>query len=158
VIFTLEVEGAVGSNWERPDQVRLKFDIDEIPIPLDPAIPLGLLANELVSNCIKHGLRQGRAATISVSAKIIPGAVRFVVQDDGPGLPANFDAAATRCTSMGVKLAAILAHQLGGRLESISKPGCKVQADLTRLCLQRTPIARTHGQPHLPSPHPMCRV
>jgi len=128
------VEGAIGSNCERSEQVRLILDIDEIPIPLDFAIPLGLLANELVSNCLKHGLPRGRAGVISVSAKMIPGSVRFFVEDDGPGLPDNFDAA--QCTSMGVKLAASLAHQLGGRLIFSSKNGCRVQADLTRLCSQ----------------------
>ncbi|MGA2048304.1 MAG: histidine kinase dimerization/phosphoacceptor domain -containing protein [Terracidiphilus sp.] len=150
------VEGAIASNCERPAQVQLKLDIDEIPIPLDFAIPLGLLANELVSNCIKHGLPHGRAGTIFISAKIIPGAVRYAVQDDGPGLPENFDA--TTCPSMGVKLAASLAHQLGGHLEFSSNPGCRVQADLTRLCPQTAVIARTHGQPHVTRPHPMCRA
>jgi PAS domain S-box-containing protein len=129
------VEGAIGSNSERPERVQLQLDIDEIPIPLDFAIPLGLLANELVSNCLKHGLPHGCAGTISISTKIIPGAIRFEIHDDGPGLPEDFDA--TKCASMGVKLACSLAHQLGGRLEFSSNPGCRVQADLTRLCAQR---------------------
>jgi len=90
------VEGVIASNSERPGQVKLQLDIDEIPVVLDFAIPLGLLANELVSNCLKHGLRHGRAGAISIFTKVIPGAVRFVVQDDGPGLPETFDAAAIK--------------------------------------------------------------
>jgi PAS domain S-box-containing protein len=126
------VEGAIASNAEQPDQVQLQIDVDAIPVPMDFAIPMGLLANELVSNCLKHGLPHGRRGRICVTARKIAGAVRFVVQDDGPGLPGDFDLATT--TSMGLKLSASLAHQLGGRLEFTSDNGCRVQADLTRLC------------------------
>jgi PAS domain S-box-containing protein len=125
------VEGAIAANSEQPDQVQVQLESDEIPVPLDFAIPIGLLANELVSNCLKHGLPHGRRGRITISARRIPGAVRLVVHDDGAGLPEGFDAA--KCTSMGLKLAASLAHQLGGRLEFTSCSGCRVQADLTRL-------------------------
>ena len=128
------VEGAIASNSERPNQVQLLLDTEEIPVPLDLAIPLGLLTNELVSNCLKHGLPHGRRGKIHLSARTVSGAVRFVIQDDGMGLPEDFDA--SRCMSMGVKLAASLAHQLGGRLEFTSSNGCRVQADLARLCPQ----------------------
>ena len=128
------VEGAIASNSERPDRVELQLDIDQILVPLDLAIPLGLLANELVSNCLKHGLAHGRPGRINLSARTISGAVRFVIQDDGVGLPEGFDA--TKCPSMGVKLAASLAHQLGGRLEFTSSNGCRVEADLARLCCE----------------------
>jgi PAS domain S-box-containing protein len=131
-------QGAISSNSERPTQIQMELDIDRIALPLDFAIPLGLLANELVSNCIKHGLAQGRPGTIFISAKIVPGAVRFTVRDDGVGLPENFDA--SKCTSMGLKLATSLANQLGGRLEFTSSNGSSVHADLTRLCTQ--PVCR----------------
>ena len=125
------VEGAIASNSQQPDQVKLVMDTDEIPVPLDLAIPLGLLANELVSNCLKHGLAGGRSGTISIEARALPAAVRFIVRDNGVGLDENFDAA--KSTSMGLKLAASLAHQLGGKLAFSSNQGCIVQADLTRL-------------------------
>jgi len=53
------------------------------------------------------------------------------VTDDGVGLPKHFDAAA--CSSMGLKLAASLAHQLGGSLKFCNGKGCRVEADLKRL-------------------------
>lgn len=126
------VEGAIASNCAQPNQIELQFDVEAIAVPLDFAIPLGLLANELVSNCLKHGLPNGRAGRISISAHSIPGAVRFIVHDNGAGLPDDFDA--KNSSTMGVKLAASLAHQLGGNLEFTSEHGCKIQADLSRLC------------------------
>jgi two-component sensor histidine kinase len=123
--------GAIASYSERPDQVEFEMDAVEIPLTLDLAVPFGLLANELISNCLKHGLPHGRAGKIRVSVARIPGAVRFIVEDNGAGLPKDFDAG--RTTSMGLKLAASLAHQLGGTLEFSSGNGCRIQADFTRL-------------------------
>jgi hypothetical protein len=54
-----------------------------------------------------------------------------MVEDNGVGLSKDFNAA--RATSMGLKLAASLAHQLGGTLEFSSENGCHIQADFTRL-------------------------
>ena len=123
--------GAIASYSERPDQVEFEMDAVEIPLTLDLAVPFGLLTNELISNCLKHGLAHGRPGKIRVSAARIPGAVRFIVEDNGVGLSKDFNAA--RATSMGLKLAASLAHQLGGTLEFSSENGCHIQADFTRL-------------------------
>lgn len=125
------IEGAIASNSEKPQLIQLQLEFDAIPLSLDLAVPFGLLANELVSNCIKHGIPAGRPGKIVISARGVAGIVRLVVQDDGVGLPENFDPA--KCTSMGIKLAGSLAHQLGGRLEFTSSNGCRVQADLSRV-------------------------
>jgi PAS domain S-box-containing protein len=125
------VDGAVESNSSRSDSIEIQFDADEIPINLDLAIPMGLLIHELVSNCFKHGLEPGKSGLIRVS--IIRGsqAVRLTVQDNGRGLPADFDV--EKSSSMGIKLAMSLAKRLGGELKFASANGCTVEADLTRL-------------------------
>jgi PAS domain S-box-containing protein len=123
--------GVVESNSLHPGQIEFRLDTEEIPLGLDLAVPFGLLANELLSNCIKHGFANGKKGTIAVSIRRVPGAVRLIVQDNGAGLPEGFDAAHTK--SMGLKLAASLAHQLGGRLDFTSADGCRVQADLARI-------------------------
>jgi PAS domain S-box-containing protein len=125
------IAGAIASNAEQLDLIEFQLDSEEILLTLDLAIPFGLMANEIVTNCLKHGFPNGRPGKIHVSARRTSGAVRIVVKDNGVGLPADFDLA--KCTSMGLKLAASLAHQLGGHLTFTSDDGCRVQADLTRL-------------------------
>jgi two-component sensor histidine kinase len=125
------VDGAVASGIVRLNSIDIQFAVDEIPIDLDLAIPMGLLVNELVSNCLKHGLRHNEPGLIKVSVSRTPLAVRLVIQDNGCGLPANFEEMRTR--SMGLKLAASLAKRLGGQLKFNSEDGCRVEADLTRL-------------------------
>jgi PAS domain S-box-containing protein len=123
--------GSIQAYSLAPSQVRLELDVEEILLPLDRAVPFALLANELLSNSFKHAFPTGRRGAITVKVHRIEGALRMIVEDDGVGLPADFDAA--KSNSMGLKLAMSLAHQLGGRLEFTSDRGCRVQADLTRM-------------------------
>ena len=123
--------GVADSNAALLSQVRIEFDCDEILLHLDHAIPFGLLVNELLANCLKHGYPDGRMGTVAVSIRRVPDAVSLVFQDDGVGLPEGFDAA--KCTSMGLKLAASLTHQMGGKLIFTSDHGCRVEAQLSRL-------------------------
>jgi PAS domain S-box-containing protein len=123
--------GAIQSYSLAPSQVRLKLDVEEILLPLDKAVPFALLSNEILSNSFKHGFPNDRRGTISVSIHRVEGAVHMVIEDDGVGLPPDFDPAKTN--SMGLKLAMSLAHQLGGRLQFTSLKGCRVEAEFTRM-------------------------
>jgi two-component sensor histidine kinase len=123
--------GALASHCLEPDQVRLSLEVDEISLSLERATPLGLLANELICNSLMHGFKDGRRGTIGVSIQRIDGAVHLEIKDDGAGVPAGFDL--TSQPFLGLKLAASLAHQLGGELEFLSQNGCVVRAKLTRL-------------------------
>jgi PAS domain S-box-containing protein len=125
------IEGAIAASARQTKPIQLQMEFDEIPLPIDHAIPLGLLVNELISNCLKHGLSSNQPGTILVSARIIPGAVRLVIRDNGNGLPDNFEIA--RKNSMGLKLVESLTRQLGGEIKFLSNTGCQVQANLVRL-------------------------
>lgn len=125
------VDGALHSGSVDAHSVDIQFAADEIPMNLDQAIQVGLLVNELVSNCLKHGLEPGAPGQIKVSVLRTPVTPRLVVQDSGCGLPADFDL--DQCKSMGLKLANSLAQRLGGQLKFTSDNGCRVEADLIRL-------------------------
>jgi two-component sensor histidine kinase len=127
-------DGVAASSARKPGQIKLELDAEEILLTLDGAIPFGLLVNELLSNNFKHGFPGSKKGTIEVSIHRLPGGVKMIVKDNGVGLPENFDPGA--CTSMGMKLATSLAHQLGGSLAFTSDKldkGCRVEADFTRL-------------------------
>ncbi len=116
------------SNSALRGQIKVGLECDEIRLNLDHAIPFGLLVNELLSNCLKHGFPEGRRGTVTVSVHLTPGGLMVVFKDDGVGLPDGFDPG--KCTSMGLKLAASLAHQLGGELKFASDHGCRVETVL----------------------------
>lgn len=124
-------DGVAAASLAQPGQIQLMLEAEDIKLGLDSAVPFGLLANELLSNCFKHGFPDGRRGTIGISVHRIEGLVRMMVKDDGIGLPEHFDAGSI--SSMGLKLAGSLAKQLGGVLRFSSEDGCRIESDLSRL-------------------------
>jgi PAS domain S-box-containing protein len=94
-------------------------------LPLNKAIPCGLLLNELLTNAIKHGLQaqpsigQPTAGTLLVCLERPTETLMMLeVTNTGHALPENF-LSETRQT-MGVQLLRLLTEQLFGRLEIVS--------------------------------------
>ena len=83
----------------------------EARLPAATAIPLSLIATELITNAAKHG--RG-AITVRFEAPAAGGHVLSVC-NDGPDLPQGFDPAAG--AGLGMKIVLALVEQIGGRLE-----------------------------------------
>lgn len=115
----------------RPGAVRLHLDTAVVPVEMDEALPCGLLVNELISNCLKHGFPGEHTGEIRVELQPINGGpqVRLRVSDTGVGLPADF--AARQESALGLKLASSLATQIGGNLEIGCPPGASFAVTFT---------------------------
>jgi two-component sensor histidine kinase len=84
-----------------------------IDIPTVIAIPLGFIVNELVTNSAKYA-----KSNITVRLETTPSVGHSLsVLDDGPGLPAGFDPAASK--GLGMKIVSSLAKQIGGELQIV---------------------------------------
>ena len=94
---------------ERPQRV-IEVEGTEITLPAITAIPLGFVANELITNAAKYGT--GRI-TVSLETNPETG-YAFSVANDGPGLPEGFDPAAGK--GLGMKIIRSLVKQIGGEL------------------------------------------
>jgi PAS domain S-box-containing protein len=92
--------------------IALKTDIESEPLPVDRAIPLGLIVNELITNAVKYAFPSKTRGTVVVTLKRIPGELRLMVSDDGKGVdPQRAD------SGLGGRLVEAFARQLGGRVE-----------------------------------------
>jgi two-component sensor histidine kinase len=95
--------------------IALKTDIESEPLPVDRAIPLGLIVNELVTNAVKYAFPSDKRGTVAVTLKRIPGELRLTVSDDGKGAdPQRAD------SGLGGRLVDTFARQLGGQVERVS--------------------------------------
>ena len=68
--------------------VTLETDIEPggVSCDLDRAVPLGLIANELITNAFKHAFPDGQVGTVRVGLRRLPGGVMELwVEDDGVG-------------------------------------------------------------------------
>lgn len=98
--------------------IQLTLDVDDSVVDIDTAIPLGLILNELITNCYKYAFKDREKGDIRVRFR--QKAAEFVlgVQDNGVGLPNHFDIQKTR--SLGLNLVRGLVRQLGGKLDFAS--------------------------------------
>jgi len=115
--------------------IQVKFDLGEVKLSIDQAIPCGLILNELVTNAFKYAFNSDSPAprTINISLNengYLPGVdakqaiYTMKVSDNGIGLPAGMDMETSR--SLGWRLVNGLIGQLHGQLAVESAPGAGV--------------------------------
>ena len=98
-----------------PERISLAIHVDEIRLPIDAAIPCGLIVNELISNALKHAFPNGRSGEISIEFTEDKGnQATLSVMDNGIGIPEDFDF--ERSETLGVQLVHVLAGQLCGTI------------------------------------------
>jgi PAS domain S-box-containing protein len=106
----------------RAHVIRTRIEITGILLPLQTAIPCGLILNELVTNALKYAFPAGRSGEIRIAFSPDP-ADGFIltIADDGIGLPKDIDFRNTE--SLGLRLVVTLVQQLKGAIELLPGPG-----------------------------------
>jgi PAS domain S-box-containing protein len=105
-----------------PGTVALHFELEDLSLPVDRAIPCGLILNELVANSLKHAFPNAARGTIRVELRSAPDRSVFLsVSDDGIGISPALDL--EHLSSLGAQLVMTLVEQLEGHLEIIRLPG-----------------------------------
>jgi two-component sensor histidine kinase len=113
----------------RPNHVLL-CDVPHLSIATDRAVPLGLLANELVTNAFKYAYPDGSGEVRLSITSTEPTRMRFEVSDGGIGLPRG---EINKSKSLGMRLIENLARQLDGRVTwEDNKPGVRFVMDFPR--------------------------
>jgi PAS domain S-box-containing protein len=93
--------------------IGLDIQILSVNLPIEIAIPCGLIINELVSNSLKHAFPDGSGGKISITiTSEAHDRMCLFVSDDGIGIPEGLDIAQSK--GLGLRLIINLAKQLGG--------------------------------------------
>jgi PAS domain S-box-containing protein len=94
---------------------RPRVEADSDALPIDEAVPFGLIANELITNAIKYSRPADMPGKIVVSYTVAPGGNRRLeVRDEGVGLPPEVDP--TKADSLGFTLVRALSEQIDGSI------------------------------------------
>jgi PAS domain S-box-containing protein len=108
---------------------RIVERVDAVHLPVDGAVPCGLIIHELVMNAMKHafaGRTQPVPGEITIAVDRGPAAITLVVTDNGVGFASGIDPSADE--TMGLTLIRDLAAQLQGSATFTSANGaeCRV--------------------------------
>ncbi len=106
------------------ENVELKYDLEEIDLVLDQAVPCGLLVNEIIANAIKYAFPNNKKGIIYISLKEIDGKIELMVKDDGIGMPKDF--IIENSDTLGLQLVLTLVEQLDGELAFDSSNGTEI--------------------------------
>lgn len=98
-----------------PRRIVPKIRAEEVQLPINAAVPCGLVINELVSNVLKHAFPENRGGQIEIDLRRGSASeVILSVSDNGIGLPSSFSLA--NVSTLGMQLLSLLADQLGAEM------------------------------------------
>jgi two-component sensor histidine kinase len=106
--------GLLQSYAKSGKAIDLRFDMEDLRLGIDAAIPCGLIVNELLTNALHHAFsgRPGGRVTIRFFTEGEKYALGVI--DDGIGLPESIDVRTT--DTLGLHLVSTLTEQLRGSL------------------------------------------
>jgi two-component sensor histidine kinase len=108
------------------DRINLAVDINGVKLPIDAAIPCGLLLNELISNCLKHAFQgKDRGKILVELLPLSEGEILLSVSDDGVGLAPGLEPLSAE--TFGMQLIADLVEQLHGSVQINRDAGTAVR-------------------------------
>jgi two-component sensor histidine kinase len=94
--------------------IRVITDARDLTVSLTTAIPLGLIANELIANAFKYAFAGKESGEITITGKKAASQVTLVIMDNGRGLPGDLDW--EHAESLGFNLVRMLVRQLKGKI------------------------------------------
>lgn len=108
--------------------ITITEEYDDFVLPVSKSIPLGLILNEVVTNCIKYvfksvGKQKGQ---FYISIRHKGNDVTLTVRDNGKGFPGDFDPESSNL-SLGIYLIKTLAEQIDGQISFSNDNGAKIE-------------------------------
>ena len=114
-VFLKELSNSIVNNLSEK-KVSIKEDFDEINLDVDTAVPLGLIANELITNAIKHAYGEVTNPEIFIRLKSNSSKIELTVNDNGQKDETKNVSAKSK--SFGIKMIYALAEQLGAEFHA----------------------------------------
>lgn len=112
-------------SFNESHRIKVHCEMSPIELDVDTAVPIGLIANELLTNALKYAFMKDQAGEIQISLTAVDdrGELFFQVRDNGVGKQTN---GSTKGTGFGTELVNLLVQQLNGKLTIESYQGTTV--------------------------------
>ncbi|HNP25040.1 MAG TPA: histidine kinase dimerization/phosphoacceptor domain -containing protein [Panacibacter sp.] len=112
-------------TFNATNRVCLQCEMQPIELDVDTAVPLGLIANELLTNALKYAFpgEENGKITISLAYSAGKNELVFLLSDNGIGKSENLPA---KGTGFGTDLVNLLVQQLEGRLTTNNGNGTSI--------------------------------
>ncbi len=107
-------------------QIGIQYDIKDVNISIETAIPCGLILQELITNVFKHAFPSGERGNMIIKIeRAEDDSINLVVDDDGAGVPPSMNI--REDGKLGISTIIALAEmQLRGKMQFDTAKGLKV--------------------------------
>jgi two-component sensor histidine kinase len=120
-------EMLVQSHTKPGCHLTLEVRADPVAMDLDTAVTLGLIANELLLNALKHGFEGRSTGTLTVELRA-GNPNQMSVRDDGRGLPPGFEAGTN--LGLGIELVLGMTRQIHAEAKIENDPAGGARATI----------------------------
>jgi two-component sensor histidine kinase len=123
VCFNAYLQDLLNSQKVINPEVEYSLNSIEVNINLDTAVPLGLIISELIANSIKHAFNSIDNPSLTITLSKLKKQYELIIQDNGIGLPENFQLNQT--TSLGTVIIQALIDQISAKIEFSNDNGAQ---------------------------------
>ncbi|GAB1481816.1 hypothetical protein MASR2M78_06310 [Treponema sp.] len=113
------------NNFANAPSVRIQKNIDNFKVGARTLFPIGIIANELITNAMKHAFIGRSDGMISITATCEDDSAQLCIEDNGNGIAQNLDPEASK--GFGLQLVDILVRQIGANLSYRKLEGSKFE-------------------------------
>jgi two-component system, sensor histidine kinase PdtaS len=112
-------------SFSKSDRIKVQCNMSPLELDVDTAVPIGLIANELLTNALKYAFVNNGVGEIQINLTPtgVANELLFQVKDNGIGKQNN---SSVKGTGFGTELVNLLVKQLDGRLFVESQEGTSV--------------------------------
>ncbi len=122
--YFLNLSESILDSFGAEQRIDLQLSMENLDLDIDTAVPLGLIVNELLTNCVKYAFPKGEKGTIIIKLNKKNNILRLEVADNGVG-----KSGITHGTGFGGQLVSLLTQQLNGKMTEENQNGTKIVFD-----------------------------
>jgi PAS domain S-box-containing protein len=120
-----------GSYRICPDRIQLRTSLSTVYVPIDIAIPCGMIMHEIISNSLKHAFPGDREGRLDIKLESREhDRVCISIADDGVGTGMRFDLSKT--DGMGLRTVFALADQIGADVRFSTESGVRFEMEFPK--------------------------
>ncbi|MFN4233959.1 MAG: histidine kinase dimerization/phosphoacceptor domain -containing protein [Bacteroidia bacterium] len=115
----------IKNSYQLKNKVSFSLNIENVVLPIDIALPLGLLVNEILTNSFKHAFNFCDNPELKIDFIKAQKEHKLYIKDNGPGF--DFDKFKNNDNSLGASLIFSLAEQINASMEYVNENGSEYQ-------------------------------
>jgi two-component sensor histidine kinase len=112
---------ATHDSFSSGKDIDIEIETEPFELNINQAVPCSLIINEVITNVYKHAFKNRQKGWIKALLRCDGDLVTFRLEDDGNGLPDDFDI--DDLSSLGTKIITALVKQLNGTFELVPREG-----------------------------------